>query len=208
MHLAQLLNLRDSGGRLTRGSGLLETWLAKLRFWKARQLFGRVDARGRLLDVGCGSFPYSLMNLPFSELHGIDLSLSDELIEELGRAGLVLTNVDFTQGLPYDDDTFDAVTMLASIEHIDYPQETVKEVGRVLRPGGYFVLTTPSSWTEPIFTLLARVGLLSREELDEHRDLLSPQELREMVLEAGFPLEHFEIGTFEFGLNQWVRARR
>lgn len=148
------------------------------------------------------------MNLPFSELHGIDLSLSDELIEELGRAGLVLSNADFTQGLPYDDDTFDAVTMLASIEHIDYPQETVKEVGRVLRPGGYFVLTTPSSWTEPILTLLARVGLLSREELDEHRDLLSPQELREMVLEAGFPPEHFEIGTFELGLNQWVRARR
>lgn len=204
------LPAREDGSaiRLTRGSGLLETLLAKLRFRKARQLLAVAHHSGRLLDVGCGSFPYSLVNIPFAERHGIDHSLSAEVVEQLGPQGITLSNADFTQGLPYQDGWFDAVIMLASIEHIDHPQQVVREVGRVLRPGGYFVLTTPSAWTAPLLTFLAWVGLLSAEELDEHRDLLNARQLRAMLVEGGFPGEGIELGTFELGLNQWVRARR
>lgn len=191
----------------TRGNGLLEKILATLRFWKARQLLRPADYSGRLLDIGCGSFPLTLSQLPFRERHGIDQMLEDNLIEELRLQDLHLCNKDFTEGLPFQDDFFDAVIMLAAIEHIDHPERVVAEVGRVLKPGGYFIMTTPSYWTEPILTFLARVGLLSKEELEEHRDLLRPEQLKAMMLDGGFPLSGIEHGYFELGLNQWVRGQ-
>jgi len=48
------------------------------------------------------------------------------------------------QKLPYDDDSFDLVTCTEVIEHIEHYRETLREMHRVLKPGGALVVTTPN----------------------------------------------------------------
>lgn len=47
--------------------------------------------------------------------------------------------------IPEDDNYFDAILCTEVFEHIPYPVETLKEFSRLLKPGGYLILTAPSS---------------------------------------------------------------
>ena len=58
--------------RPTRGSGLLEPFLARLRARKANRLIPAHLRSGRILDVGCGSFPYFLSHTEFAEKFALD----------------------------------------------------------------------------------------------------------------------------------------
>ena len=55
----------------TRGHRALEGYLARRRAQKAKQLIPEQQRRGRLLDVGCGSYPYFLATTQFAEKWGI-----------------------------------------------------------------------------------------------------------------------------------------
>ncbi|MDP2947815.1 MAG: hypothetical protein Q8N88_06895, partial [Nanoarchaeota archaeon] len=59
----------------TRGTGLLEKYLAKKRAHMANKLIPESLRRGRILDVGCGETPFFLLNTKFNEKYGIDPSL-------------------------------------------------------------------------------------------------------------------------------------
>lgn len=58
-------------------------------------------------------------------------------------------NVEFRQAtvppLPFEDASFDCVITFQVIEHIKHDQEFVREIARVLRPGGKLILTTPNA---------------------------------------------------------------
>ena len=58
--------------RPTRGSGLLEPFLARLRARKANRLIPPHLRSGRILDIGCGSFPYFLAHTSFAEKFALD----------------------------------------------------------------------------------------------------------------------------------------
>ena len=92
-----------------------------------------------------------------------------------------------THQLPFSDDFFDVVTMLAVFEHVDVDliQGLVNEIRRVLRPGGVYVLTTPSSWTEGLLKLLARLVMVSHAELDEHNRQYRHSEIGSPLVHAG-----------------------
>jgi ubiquinone/menaquinone biosynthesis C-methylase UbiE len=57
------------------------------------------------------------------------------------------------EAMPFEDDTFDVVTSLNSLDHVDDLAATVEEIKRVLRPGGHLVLAVEigheRTWTEP-----------------------------------------------------------
>lgn len=48
--------------------------------------------------------------------------------------------------LPYEDNCFDKVTCVVSIDYLNKPLEVVKEIGRVLRPGGTCMLSMSNRW--------------------------------------------------------------
>ncbi len=56
----------------TRGKGLLEPTLAKLRTRRANHLIPPGLRTGRILDIGCGSFPYFLSHTSFEEKFAVD----------------------------------------------------------------------------------------------------------------------------------------
>jgi SAM-dependent methyltransferase len=193
---------------VTRGHGLLEAFLARQRARRADSLIPEHLRAGRILDVGCGSFPVFLSTTRFGERYGLDRVEPADLGD--GSIKLVAHDIAGGSPLPFADGFFEVVTMLAVFEHLEVPvlRQLLQEVRRVLRPGGLYVMTTPVRWTEGILKVMARVSLVSPEEVGEHKAQYSHPEIVRILLEAGFERSHIRHGTFELGMNVWAVAGR
>jgi len=102
---------------------------------------------GRALEVGYGAGALQLVLAPsVDELHGIDLDAdpgpATRMVESRGhRAHLVKGSV---YELPYEDASFDLVYCFSVFEHLSEYQRGLREVARVLAPGGLFLLGMPA----------------------------------------------------------------
>jgi SAM-dependent methyltransferase len=199
--------------RVTRGHGFLEPTLAKLRASKANALISPEQRKGRILDFGCGSFPYFLISTAFAEKHGLDKMVAngggavEGVPADIQLAALDIYDAD---RLPYADNFFDVVTMLAVFEHIRIDRLTmlITEIHRVLKPGCSYIMTTPSGWTGPVLDALKTLGAVSKEEIDEHEDSYSARKIRAIMAKTPFPPDRTRIGYFELGMNVWMCARK
>jgi SAM-dependent methyltransferase len=99
-------------------------------------------ARGRLLDVGCGSKPYEHIFRPFvTEYVGVEHQATFERTAASGVGG-----PDFLydgRRLPFDDRSFDTVLSVQVLEHTPEPALLVSEMARVLKDDGLLVLSAP-----------------------------------------------------------------
>jgi SAM-dependent methyltransferase len=193
--------------RVTRGGGLLEAFLARKRAAMANRLIPDAARDGDLLDVGCGSHPFFLLQAPVARPCGVD-KLVPAAGRSIGDVSLRHFDAERSSHLPFESQAFDVVTMLAVFEHIppDSLVPLLADVRRVLRPGGTFIMTTPAGWADPILRTMARLRLVSPEEIDEHQDRYDRPFIRRVLGDAGFPDTAVETGTFELGMNLWARA--
>jgi SAM-dependent methyltransferase len=194
--------------RPTRGSGLLEPLLARLRARQANRLIPPHLRRGRILDVGCGSYPYFLAHTSFAEKFALDQAERPATTPQ----GVQWFTLDLhrVEHVPFPDSHFHVVTMLAVIEHLD-PDRLVgllREVRRTLVPGGVLVLTTPAPWSDSLLRMMARVGLVSDEEIQEHQFPYGLPLIGWYFGAAGFDVWKVRFGHFEARLNQWAVAER
>lgn len=108
-----------------------------------------------LLDAGAGSQRYRKIcsNLIYSAQDFGDYS-SDEKASLAGgkasanRNAYAYGQIDIRSdiwSMPVDDAAFDAVLCTEVLEHVPYPIATVRELSRVLKPGGVLILTAPSN---------------------------------------------------------------
>lgn len=196
--------------RVTRGHGLLESFLAKKRREKAIALIGPQTRLNSLLDIGCGAYPAFLAGVPATDRVGIDQTINDATLRQFVGLGIQLIQQDVTSDpvLRLESERFDAVTMLAVVEHIPLKIATqvISEVYRTLKPGGVFILTTPAAWTDPILRTLACLRLVSAEEIDEHQSLFTQKSLFSLLAKDAFQSNNVRVGTFELGMNLWARA--
>lgn len=201
---------RPETARVTRGHGYLEATLARLRARKANALIRPEQRAGRILDFGCGSFPYFLITTTFAEKHGLDKMAGERPAGVPPEIRLAALDIDHAATLPYDDGFFDVVTMLAVFEHIRVDRLTMllSEIHRVLKPGGAYIMTTPSGWTGPILDVLKTIGAVSREEIDEHEDSYSAKKIKGIMARTPFAPGKTRIGYFELGMNVWMRAEK
>jgi SAM-dependent methyltransferase len=194
--------------KATRGYGLLEGFLARKRAKMADKLISSEFRKGRILDIGCGTYPFFLFNTSFSEKYGLDKAVQESDFDTFQKDRIHLKQYDIEQEgiLPFDDGYFDVVTMLAVFEHIE-PKRVVsllKEIQRVLKPGGMFIMTTPTSWTDGLLRLMAKFRLVSPVEIEEHKDIYTPQKIASILESAGFKREHTSTGYFELFMNIWA----
>jgi len=188
----------------TRGSGILEGFLSKKRADKANSLINTKLREGRILDVGCGSYPYFLTETNFKEKFGIDPSLEETKIK-----GISLSKSDITNDpISFSDDYFDVVTMLAVFEHIDnYKLDNVlSQIHRILKKEGRLIITTPAPWADKVLHSMAYLGLISKEEIHEHKHNLKRKSIEEILGEAGF--KNIKSGFFELGFNMWFSVEK
>jgi SAM-dependent methyltransferase len=108
---------------------------------RVRELIATLPARGRLLDAPCGAgaLASSLSALGF-EVSGIDIEAHPVL--QISKDNFRLADLD--RGVPFDDQSFEVVVSVEGIEHLESPRRFVRELARVLKPGGHLVISTPN----------------------------------------------------------------
>jgi SAM-dependent methyltransferase len=141
------------------------------------RLTGNSKQGHRILDVGCGTGANLEMLSEFGEAEGIDVS--KEALTFCRERGLRNVREGEAEHLPYPDNSFDLVTGLDVVEHLDHDLAGLKEMHRVLRPHGRALLFVPA------FMFLWGV----QDEVSNHRRRYTLAELKRLAQEAGFEIE-------------------
>ena len=112
---------------------------------------------------------------------------------------------------PFADGEFDVTISLETVEHFPRPDQFIRELGRVTRPGGTLILSTPNVLWEPMHALAAITGLHHSE--GPHR-FVPHRKLRHLISRAGFQLDHAETTVlipagpdWLIGAGQWLESR-
>jgi SAM-dependent methyltransferase len=146
------------------------------------------DRRPRILDVGCGTGANLLMLSQFGDAEGVDIS--EDALAFCRERGLANVKLGAAEKLPYDDGTFDLVTALDVVEHLDDDLSGLSEMRRVLRPGGRVLLFVPT------FMFLWGV----QDDVSNHRRRYRLPELRRVLEQAGFEVERTTYANITFFL--------
>ena len=106
--------------------------------------------RGDWLDCGCadGGYTAHLVELGAESATGVDPD-GDRigLARERTPAGASVRFVEGTaEALPFAEDCFDGVLLNEVLEHVRDERRALREIRRVLRPGGYLVIMSPNRW--------------------------------------------------------------
>ncbi len=139
-----------------------------------------LPSKARVLDAPCGG-PASL-TLALRE-RGFDAIGADVDPEATTRLGTAFQKVDLDAGLPWPDQTFNAVISTEGIEHLENHYSFLREVNRILKSGGVLLLTTPN-----ITALRSRVRFFGSGFFG--------RDARPLNETARHPLHHIALATF------------
>jgi ubiquinone/menaquinone biosynthesis C-methylase UbiE len=141
----------------------------------------RVDAL-RMLDVGCGVGNYhGVLAAKVGSLVGVDVSSASMAVARERFPSVAYAAFDGAQ-LPFREASFEVVIMICVLHHVPPPHRSglVREIRRVLRPGGLFAVFEHN----PMNPLTRRV--VSRCEFDRDAVLLSCRECEALIRGAEF----------------------
>jgi len=134
---------------------------------------------GRVLDVpaGEGALAYSLQKSGFTDIHCLDINAQNFKLE-----GVSFLQYNANDELPYPNDHFDYVLSIEGIEHFESPWVFIKELTRVLKPGGTMLISTPNT-----YSIDARVKYLFSGYFPRFKTLM---QFPEKVMEQGLDEAH------------------
>jgi ubiquinone/menaquinone biosynthesis C-methylase UbiE len=161
------------------------------------------ERKGALLDVPAGEGALAARLI----VSGFEVSCCDLYPEIFRLDGVSVVRGDLNGDLPFDKSSFDYVTCLEGLEHIENPQQAIREFARVLRPGGTVIVSVPNilNIEERLKWLLygytshfkpmtrAHVERLraeydNREEIAAHVNPIGYSELRYILEKYGFQI--------------------
>ena len=134
-------------------------------------LVSRIPASAtRVLDVASGTAAVAIelaRKAPSREVLGVDqsremLDAGRARVMEAGLAGRIDLREGRAESLPFGDGEFDALTFTYLLRYVDDPAATMRELARVVRPGGTIAMLefgVPSGIWRPLWELYVRVGL-------------------------------------------------
>ncbi len=156
--------------------------------------------RGRLLDVGCGpGFFLDEAKRQGWEVAGVDLSLwAKKYAKE--KFGIVVSQGTLAQ-CAFPERSFDVVVMNDVIEHVEDPQEMLREARRILKNDGVLYLSTPD--IDSILSRLLRAKWWGINKY--HLFYFSKKSLERMFARVGFKAARYSSYPRVFSLSYWAR---
>lgn len=188
-------------------------FLTRRHVAKANALVPAGLKTGRVLDVGCRFFRYLALQTSFSEKYGLDKGLDRELRAELKKrhdVALIDVDLEYSARIPFGRDSFEVVIMLTVLSHVKpvLALRIIREIERILKPGGVLIMTTRAEWTKGLLKFLTRHNVVIGLELEKHKASYSRKQILAMLEQAGFAKSSIASGYFDFFMNIWVRARK
>jgi SAM-dependent methyltransferase len=141
----------------------------------------------RILDVGCGTGTMLTHLAAYGHVQGIDVD--EEAVGYCRDRGLTDVRLGAAESLPFDDASFDVVTALDVVEHLDDDVAALREMNRVLRRGGHLLITVPAH----------RFLWGDQDEVNLHKRRYVAGEVRDRLSAAGFEvrrLTHINVYLF------------
>ena len=142
------------------------------------------DAGGVLADIGCGTGELWLaLRGRFRSCLGVDAVRYEGLPQDVEFHA-----ADLDAGLPLPDASVDAAAAVEVIEHLENPRAFVRELARIVRPGGWVVVTTPNQLSAlSLLTLIVkgRFSAFQDTSYPAHRTALLEIDLRRIMSECG-----------------------
>ena len=149
----------------------------------------------RLLDLGC--FDRTLLERVAPRVkHAAGI---DPLATPWSEGKIEIVRGTIPGDHPFAEDSFDAITMLAVLEHIQDKHALAAECFRLLSPGGRVIITVPRPAVDKILGVLTAVRLIDGMSLEEHHGY-DIEETPAIFRRAGFRLVKRQ--GFQLGLNQ------
>lgn len=161
-------------------------WWFAGRTWSLLNMMDRViepNGQKRVLDIGCGAGNMFHHLARYGSVVGIDnnpkpLAIARERGYDV-REGVA-------EDLPLEDESFELVTLLDTVEHCDDDLAVLRECHRVCTPGGHLVITVP-----------AFMWLWSHNDvLNDHKRRYTTTELSEKLADTGFEVRRKTYNNF------------
>lgn len=152
-------------------------------------------SRGTLLDIGCGyGFFLELARQRGWSVYGVEPCAHARAYA--ASKSLKIDSKDLFAQM-YKDETFDVVTLFYVLEHLLNPLKYLKEIRRILKPGGLLLVRVPH--TTPIAKFLKILGIPNKiYDVPSHLSDFSPNTIALALGKVGFT----EIQTFPGGATR------
>ncbi len=166
-------------------------WVARLR---AKKIAPYVNADDSVLEYGVG-MGWNLAELHCKRKVGFDVS---EHLEDI----LAAHGIEFIKDIKaVEDSSMDVVICHHALEHTPVPPDVLKEIARLLRPGGRLLLFVP-------FEKERRYRSYNPDEPNHHLYSWNVQTIGNLVREVGFDVQQARLGRFGYARFAAVRAKR
>lgn len=179
---------------------ILDKFLRKYRIRMVKPTIEKYN-NCKLLDIGCGWEAKLLKSIENYIDYGVGIDFKPPKLktEKLETIESVLE-----KELPFENESFDVVTMLAILEHLSYPEDILKEIHRVLKKDGRLIITVPSKIAKPILEFLSyKMHVIDRLEIEDHKKYYNKKDIFEAAEISNFIVEkhkYFQLGCNNFAI--------
>lgn len=173
----ELIEFYSNGYDLTR----YYSPITEKRYKELLEEFEVYKTEGRLLDIGCG-YGFFLQTAQEAGWEETGIEITDEAVKACTSKGLRMHHGTL-ESANFPNDHFDVIVLIETIEHVVDVDKLLKEIHRVLRPGGLVYLSTPN------FNALNRYRLKEKYDVVQyplHLSYFTPNTLKRFFESNGF----------------------
>ncbi|MFH1827802.1 MAG: class I SAM-dependent methyltransferase [Nanoarchaeota archaeon] len=171
-----------------------------LQIWRFKKVFPWI--KKSVLEIGCSNG--ELLNFLPKSIKYTGIDTNEDFVKKAKELhpeqNFLCFTINEKKEIPVEK--FHSIVLLALIEHLEDPLIVLIKLKKHLYPNGKIIITTPSPTSHYILTIGAKLGLFSKEALEEHHNYYTKRDLFNLFNTANFKILHYK--QFQFGLNQVI----